>query len=451
MDDSDFLWQCAFQSQGKDRLWIIPDRDDLFVKQRDGLRQSNSRMQTFQLSQQHLNIHEIDKDETVKVRIVEQRGQGVCDVIGGEVWEAALLLSAYLLKNWWPHNPYGSARVLELGSGVGLPSLLLAKLQQLISSQGVSSDRGNVLRSVTMTDFDAQLVANLSKAVNLQFSIRNITPRESSLSTDSTIMRNDDVGLCIAAGILDWELFVSEKDSDGRIEDTNSDDSNFMGDDSNESDDDELELEESYESLKKWNKVNQLLLQDMHHDQFDVLIGSALCYAPYHSNCLASLIDYYLHPNSQVKEIIIIQIHDREGFHTLLSRLKDMSHITFILEDVSEDVYDLASQFYRSLDSRPLQSESKEVIINDEKHRMSLRSEEEVNAYVFDYYFPLKPFAVSAMKPQEEVVELLSEDVDRGDRCNGLDKLHQSFKYDLLKTDRDAFKLLRIFKQQGSC
>ena len=52
------------------------------------------------------------------------------DIIGGELWDASYLLCAYILMS----NDDALIRnsVLELGSGLGLPSLLIAKLKLLM-------------------------------------------------------------------------------------------------------------------------------------------------------------------------------------------------------------------------------------------------------------------------------------------------------------------------------
>ena len=55
----------------------------------------------------------------VCVRIQEFCGDGVFSAVGGEVWEASLLLCADMIHN---AVDYEGSSALELGAGVGLPS-----------------------------------------------------------------------------------------------------------------------------------------------------------------------------------------------------------------------------------------------------------------------------------------------------------------------------------------
>ena len=52
------------------------------------------------------------------------------DIIGGELWDASYLICAYILMSEGDDLIRNS--VLELGSGLGLPSLLIAKLKLLM-------------------------------------------------------------------------------------------------------------------------------------------------------------------------------------------------------------------------------------------------------------------------------------------------------------------------------
>ena len=98
-------------------------------------------------------------------------GDGVMDVIGGEVWEASLLLCAYISMH---RKDFLGRRVMEMGSGIGLPSFLLIELNQSVASAintsgkedsieghstGVSSDDLPVV--VSMTDNDVRVLDNL--------------------------------------------------------------------------------------------------------------------------------------------------------------------------------------------------------------------------------------------------------------------------------------------------
>ena len=97
----------------------------------------------------------------LKVEIIETRGQGVCDAIGGVVWEAGLLLSAFLLLN--PEVCAGK-RVLELGCGCGLVGRTVLGIRR-----GLKEGEGGVWQegqggeepTVCLTDSDSDLLDTL--------------------------------------------------------------------------------------------------------------------------------------------------------------------------------------------------------------------------------------------------------------------------------------------------
>lgn len=92
---------------------------------------------------------------------------GVMSTIGGEIWEASLLLCAYIVLNR-DHMLYSllnqcdcepkNVEVLELGSGVGLPGLLVASLLQ---NWCMDTSNPHADINITLTDFDDSLLRNL--------------------------------------------------------------------------------------------------------------------------------------------------------------------------------------------------------------------------------------------------------------------------------------------------
>ena len=160
--------------------------------------------------------------------LIETRDFGILDLFGGEVWEASLLLSAYLIKY---KAKYVNKRVLELGSGIGLPGLLLAELMLLKDSNSSS-------RSITLSDNDPRVIVNLSDAIISQFSISG-TCHETN---------NNNPNLELNVKLLDWRIF-----------------------------DDDL-----HQASFHGNSLAKNL-------DYDYIIGSALRYLPYHA-CLANLI-----------------------------------------------------------------------------------------------------------------------------------------------------------------
>jgi len=86
---------------------------------------------------------------------------GVFNVVGLEVWEAALLLCAYL------HKSPIQGRVLELGSGVGLPGFYLSTCKD---DEDLDEDRqGNRAQGVSQviaTDYESQILSNLCRSAS---------------------------------------------------------------------------------------------------------------------------------------------------------------------------------------------------------------------------------------------------------------------------------------------
>jgi predicted nicotinamide N-methyase len=217
--------------------------------------------------------------------VVEIRGNGVLDSIGGEVWEAAVLLSSYIILH--PER-FCLRTVLELGSGVGLPGLLLADLQMQVSCQFETE--------VCLTDNDPRCVESLSGIVASRF-VESSNPSEERKFAESGSMK-------ISVAELDWSDYrttlkpVSSAETDG---------------------------------LEKCDEQPKLLDQE----RFQVVMGSALCYSPYHS-VLADALLHFL--KGACEEVVIIQIKDREGFDRFLKRLVELD-IRHTVEAVSEEVY----------------------------------------------------------------------------------------------------------------
>lgn len=155
MDEDDFLWSCAFVNATKDRKYIVPDGFDLEPLNSEPFQSSTNRIRRSLLNN--------DKDKCLSVRIVEERGEGVIDIIGGELWEAALLLCSMIIRDPKSYLKYHS--IVELGSGVGLPTLLLGHLSLL---EPYRSDEHVVLRELIATDNDTLLLSNLLASVRSQ-------------------------------------------------------------------------------------------------------------------------------------------------------------------------------------------------------------------------------------------------------------------------------------------
>jgi len=276
----DFLWDCALENQGKDRQWIIPDREDLFPYNKS---KSGATSFTFstKLEKQQLCQKLTEEENCIPVNIIEEKGQGVMDLIGGEVWEAALLLCSYILCNQRTII-HSACNILELGAGVGLPSFLLTKL----ITQSSHSHLFNA-KSITITDNDDVLLDNLRSTIqqyyDRDFSLLQSYQNNEPCPIDSINISNKDSTEALLLNVcqLDWGLF----------EDHPSHDSNS---DSNTEDENSLSHSQPIPTsldlyARKRESIEDRLSPMLYQDQYDLLIGSALCYAPYHA-CLADLL-----------------------------------------------------------------------------------------------------------------------------------------------------------------
>jgi hypothetical protein len=119
---------------------------------------------------------------------MEERDDGAVGIIGGELWEASLLLCAYA-------SVEGSAAlegtVLELGSGVGVAGLYIACLQLK-----------NPLGHVIMTDYDDRVLHNLRHAIELTFG-------DAAGTTDANDVYTGigHGGHRVSVRQLDWQIF----------------------------------------------------------------------------------------------------------------------------------------------------------------------------------------------------------------------------------------------------
>jgi hypothetical protein len=224
-NNDDFLWDCAFSKDLKDRKWIIPDREELTLE----MSKDQSHFYT------HNIVNSIDKEtENYQIKVLETRKfQGVFDIIGGEVWEASLLLCSYLLLHQESFL-LSDMNILELGSGMGLPSYLLLNM--------ALRQRSRVERAlITMTDYEPPLIENLRHVTETCYKSQTSDTSDSPSEEASTMQ--------LAIGKLDWSDFEGEN-----IDDIIPSDSSA------------------------------------YCDNFNYVIGSALCYATFHANALFHVI-----------------------------------------------------------------------------------------------------------------------------------------------------------------
>ena len=172
--DDDLFWQIACDRNiGTDTTWIVPNDDDLIIETNRSVPFSRTL---------HKGHSHCDCSYSVNFQEVIQ-SSGVLSKIGGEVWEASLLLCAYLVLNE-DHilnkvfknsiNPC----LMELGSGVGLPGLLMAELvarryvlgslyssvlliKNCVTYRLVNTKSSCDRAAIVLTDFDNDLLENL--------------------------------------------------------------------------------------------------------------------------------------------------------------------------------------------------------------------------------------------------------------------------------------------------
>jgi predicted nicotinamide N-methyase len=228
----DFLWDCALDHKREGRLDIIPNYED--DMSHFGKPEDVPCVTTFDIPR--CNLVDDDAMSSLELAIIESRDNGVLDIIGGELWEGALLLCALILLH---PNTFVDSDVLELGSGVGLPGLMVAALKV----------RTNLRGGVTLTDNDVRVVGNLNAAIAMQFS----PPPSLTSSVTATTTR-------IQTRILDWSIFMGNNgtgptgNNDGSVPEA----------------------------------AKQVLQETA--GSCEVIMGCELCYAPYHARCLAELL-----------------------------------------------------------------------------------------------------------------------------------------------------------------
>jgi hypothetical protein len=210
----------------KDRQWIIPDKEEL------SLGSETKIYSEYDIYARKSADILLDSDYTT-VKVLEKRENGIMDIIGGEVWEASLLLSSFIVLNQ-ERVVSSEVNILELGCGVGLPSFLLANLFLELFSTSLTN-----YPTYMLTDYESSLLNNLQTIVNRSYLFNDIT-------SDGFTSASPKLKLCISS--LDW----------------------------NQCDEKKNQFE---------NRVSLL-----HPDHYSYLIGSALCYAPFHTHCLLNVV-----------------------------------------------------------------------------------------------------------------------------------------------------------------
>lgn len=138
MDLTDALWEISFMNRGASELNELVPLYDAEVQQEP----------------HYVSRHYIEDPSTrlssegdLVVTVLELREEGVFNRVSTELWEASILLCAYLIYN--PdvlHTEGASLNILELGCGCGLVGL--------VASQLTSRESSSLPHCVTCSDYD---------------------------------------------------------------------------------------------------------------------------------------------------------------------------------------------------------------------------------------------------------------------------------------------------------
>jgi hypothetical protein len=321
----DFLWDCAFINENKDRLWIIPDEEDFHLNEQEEIYQEYLVISTkYDISCKWNGGH--------MVKVTEKRlNNGVLDIIGGEVWEASLLLSSFLILN--SSKFLDGSNILELGSGVGLPSFLLTNMK-LAHQLTTSLDSPSM---ITITDYESSLLKNLSSTIEMNYNCTEVNDEEDvdfkfHLSNDCNSLNGNvshrSIGSLLQMNVcsLDWTKFQPILPLAFCFSD------------------------QEFDNCSPAISTEQFGIFHPDHpvlqcDNYDYVIGSALCYASFHAKALFNSICYYL-KGKRMKEIIICQIGDREGFSVLLELLSKNGIAHKIDKRICDDIIQYAQRIY---------------------------------------------------------------------------------------------------------
>ena len=149
--------------------------------------------QNFQINQQ-INSKIIQE---IEIKFSEVINDGIFETIGKELWEASLILCCIILKNI---TKFCFFNVLELGSGLGIPSLLLIILKQRYQIKNSQRSLGDVI----LTDFDDEILFNLTKTIQQQF-------------TNEIIEIQSQTTFQVQIQKLDWNDYQIEENLDTNI------------------------------------------------------------------------------------------------------------------------------------------------------------------------------------------------------------------------------------------
>lgn len=250
---------------------------------------------------------------SISLPIYELNENGIMNPIGGELWEASLLLCCLILRNVSYFIP---SVVLKLGSGIGIPSILIL----IIKQRYLRSKSHGSCGSLYLTDCDEEVLHNLKLIVTSQFPESSVTTRaDSDLSSSSLVAHVQQI---------DWN--------------------NFLGEDSFVSGQNEMTI-----------------------PLCDIMIGSELVYTNTQLG-LSSLILYVIFyllrltfgrhslRDNRCKEVVIIQLRSRPGFAEFIDSLSAEEMMCSSIEDIPLWMYQGAQQMKEIIKPSGLHSSGEE-------------------------------------------------------------------------------------------
>lgn len=165
-----------------------------------------------------------DKLNGLEIILKESFNSGVFETIGREMWEASLILCCIILKNL---TKFCNSSVLELGSGVGIPSLLLVLLKQKYLLSKSEYDIGEVI----ITDFDDDILFNFENTLQEQFGDEITETPPSQTSFKISVSKLDWNGYIPSLGaLLEENNNTNNQEDNGNNEDNEDNNSNSTPD-----------------------------------------------------------------------------------------------------------------------------------------------------------------------------------------------------------------------------
>ncbi len=334
-----------------------------------------SQKDPFEVDKSKVSIHEISGDDHEGI---------INNVIGGELWEASLLLTAYLTYYGYfatsshRHNNERYNRVLEIGSGVGLCGLYALSRKLYIQQRRTNGHRRRVSMD-TCVGYRRQVSViddNTSNRIQSMYQSMVAAGRihEGNGETDSSSDEesdNDTEGETETGG-NPHEVWGNEMEGEEGSKGQEQDDKEEVC----LSDCDPLVLqalrlsvksiaarntrdghrgyEEKEEEQKEKEGGDSITARVCEIDWFkdslpvhyELIIGSALIYCMDHIILAERIKTMFLSPACICKQVVILQMKERPGFQRFLTLLSDMAQLNVNVSDVSESVYNAASEYY---------------------------------------------------------------------------------------------------------